>query len=138
MGKSKASFSLVGVFTIVFLLFSGCQKKEPGFLEGNISIGPLCPVETYPQSSDCLPTLETYKAYPVVIWTSDGKKKITQIYPTVEGYFKIELDPDLYLVTLETGENSTSHSNLPETVIIVSEMTTRFDINIDTGIRYPY
>ena len=44
------------------IFFSGCDKKknfEKGFLEGTISIGPICPVEKIPPAPACLPTAET-------------------------------------------------------------------------------
>jgi len=78
------------VFGIIFLtgliFISGCDKQisgETGFLEGIISIGPICPVETIPPDPGCLPTADTYKAYPVSIWTANGRIKITQIYPAL-------------------------------------------------------
>ena len=75
------------------LFISGCNKQntqETGFLEGVISIGPLCPVETDPPDPGCLPTVETYKNYPVSIWTSNGRRRIAQINPALDGTYRIE------------------------------------------------
>jgi hypothetical protein len=130
---------IIGIFFITgFLLISGCNKKityEAGFLEGIISIGPICPVVTDPPVSECLPTAETYKAYPVSVWTSDGKSRIAQIYPALDGSFRIELNPGKYLVILENGQIRIGSSNLPASITITSNNKTALDINIDTGIR---
>jgi len=110
-------------------------NQEAGYLEGIISIGPLCPVEKDPPDPACLPTYETYKAYPVTIWTSDGRRKIAQLDPAIDGSYNLELNPGKYLVILGTGQNSIGSSNLPSKVEIRSQSETILNINIDTGIR---
>ncbi|TSA35229.1 MAG: hypothetical protein D4R64_10165 [Porphyromonadaceae bacterium] len=130
------------IFGIAFLaalfFISGCDKQtahETGVLEGVISIGPLCPVEKIPPDPGCLPTAETYKAYPVGVWTSNGSRKIAQINPALDGSFSTELAPGNYLVLLEKEQNNIGGSNLPAGVSIISGGTTLLNINIDTGIR---
>jgi hypothetical protein len=135
----KFIYNCIFSLTILPALFnpSGCDSKtthESGFLEGKISIGPICPVETDPPASGCLPTAETYKAYPVSIWTSDGGQKVAQISPALDGSFSIELDPGQYIIKLEKG-NSIGGSNLPIAVVISSLEKTTVNIDIDTGIR---
>jgi hypothetical protein len=135
----RRSYSIIaGIALLTGLLFSGCEKQtnqEPGFLEGIISIGPICPVETDPPGPECLPTAETYKAYPVSIWTANGRRKIAQIYPALDGSYKTELTQGNYLVKLGTVTKGIGNSNLPAEVTITSQHETVFDINIDTGIR---
>jgi len=130
------------IFCIAFLtglLFtSGCDNRltqETGFLEGVISIGPICPVQMNPPDPGCLPTAETYKAYPVGVWTSNGRRKIAQINPALDGSFRTELAPGYYLVILEKGQNKIGSSNLPVEVSIISMEKTLLNISIDTGIR---
>lgn len=130
------------IFGIVFLtglmLFSSCDKqtsRETGFLKGKITIGPICPVEKIPPDPGCLPTAETYKAFPVSIWTSDETRKIVQIKPSLDGSFSTELAPGTYLVVLEKDQNKPGGSNLPVKVSVVSQNITLLNINIDTGIR---
>lgn len=130
---------IFGIAFLTGLLFiSGCDKQktqETGFLEGVILIGPICPVETDPPDPGCLPTAETYKAYPVSVWTSDSLRKIAEINPALNGSFRIELAPGNYLVILEKEQNKISSSNLPVEVFIISQEKTLLNINIDTGIR---
>jgi hypothetical protein len=125
-------------FLTVILLSSGCDKlisSDKGFLEGKISIGPICPVEKDPPEPGCLPTAETYKAYPVSVWTSDGRRKITLLKPSMDGSYKTDLEPGKYLIILETGRRNIGSSNLPVEVTIKSDNVTTLNIDIDTGIR---
>lgn len=121
------------------LLFaSGCDKQNPqegGFLTGKISIGPICPVERIPPDPGCLPTAETYKAYPVGVWTANGERRAAQLSPALDGSYKTPLEPGHYLVILENNRRGVGGSNLPAEVTITSLEDTNFDINIDTGIR---
>jgi hypothetical protein len=126
------------IFLTGLVLISSCDKEKNltmGWLEGTILIGPICPVERIPPDPGCLPTAETYKAYPVSVYTSDGKRKITQLNPSLDGSFSIELPAGNYLVVLEKDQNNIGGSNLPSEVSITSKDITLLDINIDTGIR---
>jgi hypothetical protein len=134
--------SLKMIFSFIFLtgliLMSACDKEKglnPGWLEGTISIGPICPVEKIPPDPACMPTAETYKAYPVSVYTSDGKVKITQLNPSLDGTFSTELQPGNYQVVLQTANKNIGGSNLPSEVSIVSHEKTMLSISIDTGIR---
>lgn len=138
MGKITARLFFITGILIVSLFNNGCDKKEnqiPGFLEGKISIGPICPVERVPPDPACLPTAETYKAYPVSVWTSNGKRKVAQINPSLDGTFTAEVAAGNYLVILENGQNRIGSSNLPVEISIISRNITTLNINIDTGIR---
>ncbi|HZM12894.1 MAG TPA: hypothetical protein VFB86_01830, partial [Bacteroidales bacterium] len=129
---------ITAIALLLGLFFSSCENQvnqEAGFLEGVVSIGPICPVETDPPDPGCLPTAETYKAYPVSIWTSNGRRKIAQINPALDGSYKTELDPGNYLVKLGTANNRIGSSNLPAEVTITSQNKTILFIDIDTGIR---
>ena len=132
-------FKISGIVILLTITFnSGCSKKtqlESGYLNGIISIGPICPVETIPPDPGCLPTAETYKAYPVSIFTIDGKTRITQLSPLLNGSFSSKLLPGDYLIKLEKSQNVIGGSNLPVEVTITSGDTTLLDISIDTGIR---
>lgn len=131
---SKFVFGLL--FLLTLFLLSGCEKqiKEKGTIAGKISIGPICPVETDPPDPGCLPTAETYKAYPVYIHSSNGRLKIL-INPSLDGSFNIELDPGDYFLTLEKILNGPEKSNLPLSFKINQSDTTTVNIEIDTGIR---
>jgi len=130
------------IFILLFLtglfFISACENKtilENGILEGTISIGPICPVERIPPDPACLPTAETYKAYPVYVCTPDGSKKIELISPALDGTFKTELAPGNYLIILDKQAGGIGSSNLPKEVTIKPLETAMISIDIDTGIR---
>lgn len=138
MLRSNIKLIARSALLICLLLNSGCDKQnsqEVGYLGGKISIGPLCPVETDPPNPACLPTAETYKAYPVSIWTSDGKSKVAHINPALDGLYRVELDPGHYLIKLEKEQYTIGGSNLPVEISIMSQKETVLNIDIDTGIR---
>ena len=138
MKKGNYKRILVVIFLTCLVVMAGCNSKKAlvaGILEGTISIGPICPVETIPPDPACLPTAETYKAYPVNVFTSDGKTKVAQLMPSLDGSYSSELSPGDYLIVLERADNNIGGSNLPVMVSINAQDKTLLNINIDTGIR---
>ena len=138
MKKDNYKRILVVILLTCLAVMSGCDSKKAlveGILEGTISIGPICPVETIPPDPACLPTAETYKAYPVNVFTSDGKTKVAQLLPSLDGSYSSELPPGDYLIVLERAKNNIGGSNLPVIVSIKAQDKTLLNINIDTGIR---
>ena len=137
--KKKWTLLSTGIILITLMGFApGCDKSvngDPGFLEGVITIGPLCPVETDPPDPECLPTADTYKAYPVDVWTANGKIKVAHLSPSLDGSYSIKLDPGDYIVRLEIEQVAVGSSNLPVVVSITTGEKTNLDIDIDTGIR---
>ncbi len=137
--KRHSYYRIPGIIFLTGLIFiSGCETKrvfDPGYLEGTISIGPICPVERDPPDPGCLPTAETYNAYPVSIWTPDGRFKIAQIKPALNGTYSLELPAGNYRVILENKQFGIGKSNLPVEISISPKENTTLNINIDTGIR---
>tara|TARA_R110002167_G_scaffold47352_9_gene140261 strand:- start:596 stop:982 length:387 start_codon:yes stop_codon:yes gene_type:complete len=109
------------------------QILNQGELRGKVTIGPICPVETNPPDPNCQPTAETYKAWPIAIWTSDKKTKVGLIQPNLDGTYTFEIPEGIYVVDL-VNEHFFG-SSLPVTVNISKNETTMLNIDIDTGIR---
>jgi hypothetical protein len=138
MKNRRKNLNIILITIIGIITLPGCDKHgaiNPGFLEGIISIGPLCPVEQNPPDTSCLPTADTYKAYPVGIWTSKGNNMITLINPELDGSFKIKLDPGAYVVRQDYSQYGIGNSNLPVEIRIYPDEITSINIDIDTGIR---
>jgi hypothetical protein len=140
MGKNIHSQLITSVILIIIIFAFGCDKqkssfKETGLLKGVITIGPLCPVQSLPPNPSCLPTADTYKSYPVSIWTSDGKNRVAQLSPELDGSYSTELPAGIYRIILGNVQNRIGGSNLPVTVEIMSNNCIILDISIDTGIR---
>ncbi len=132
----KNIFRLIFVAAIISL--TQCDEKSAsgtGILDGKISIGPLCPVERNPPDPGCQPTTDTYRAYPVSVFTARGYRKIVRLSPALDGSFSIELPAGTYLVAMENQQQGIGGSNLPENVTIHPDTETTLNISIDTGIR---
>jgi hypothetical protein len=139
MKRGFGIYFSVGILAAAFLFSAGCQKQilfdnGTGILEGVIDIGPLCPVERVPPDPACLPTAETYKAYPVLVKSPDGRRVVTEIIPGLDGKYAVNLPDGDYLLVLNK-QMFVGGSNLPASITIGSGAITSFDINIDTGIR---
>lgn len=131
-------------FTIVVALllgvgfFSGCLEKEPesspetGYLEANITICPLCPVEPcdIPEEQKA----EIYSARTIQIYAKNREKPVKELSPDPEGHIKTELRTGVYIVEMKPlGIDRTV--DLPAEIRISPGETTYLDISIDTGIR---
>ncbi len=130
------TFSIIALLGIVFM--NSCIQQsttvtEKGFLQGKVTIGPLCPVERSPPDSKCQPTEETYKAWPIAVYTFDKRTKIAQIEPLLNGTYKLELPVGNYTVNLEKPYKFSK--NLPVNVTIKKDKITILNIDIDTGMR---
>ena len=128
---------LSAIFTVfVYACNQTNQVTGSGVLKGKISIGPLCPVQKDPPDPQCLPTMETYKAWSTAVWTPNKKTKIKLLDPSLDGNYHVELPAGNYILDFEVARtNGIGGSNLPATISISSLDTTNFNINIDTGIR---
>jgi hypothetical protein len=121
----------------LILLISGCAQQNPekGVLHGKITIGPICPVERIPPDPGCQPTAETYKAWPIAIWTKDKTAKVAQIEPDLKGNYRLELPAGTYVADLDRQNGGVGGSNLPSAFTIKPGENTTLEIDIDTGIR---
>ena len=107
-----------------------------GVLKGKISIGPLCPVEQIPPDPACQPTMETYKAWAIAVWSVNKKSKLATLNPRLDGMYQIDLPSGDYTIDFDVARTNTIGSNNLPTVISIAKMdTTVFNVNIDTGIR---
>ena len=133
----KAIIKFILLLFAVLLNWSCDQQQmqivEKGFLEGKVTIGPLCPVETVPPDPACLPSQDTYNAWPIVIWTADKKTKIAAIDPDLNGNYLVDLPIGNYLIDLDKQHRF--NMSLPALIIIKPYETSLLNIDIDTGIR---
>lgn len=135
-----SALKLIALSGILTLFFFSCTEQNlvsgNGTLKGKISIGPLCPVETDPPLPGCLPTMETYKAWATAVWTLNKKSKVAILNPKLDGTYEISIPAGNYIIDFD--QNNINHiggSNLPAFISIAFGDTTKFNINIDTGIR---
>ena len=140
MAIMNSAIKYLVVSLILCPVFFSCTQQKlidgSGVLKGKISIGPICPVETIPPDPKCLPTLDTYKAWAIAVWSPDKKTKVATLSPNLEGDYHIDLPVGDYTIDFDVARtNRVGGSNLPKAISVALGDTTNLDISIDTGIR---
>jgi hypothetical protein len=104
-----------------------------GFLQGQVTIGPLQPVEQAgvppPTPSPALCTAQVF-----IVDAADGATEATRFPLQPDCSYRVSLPPGTYVVRLAPLGIERA-GNLPATVQIAPGATTRLDVSIDTGIR---
>jgi hypothetical protein len=116
-------------------ILESTELERSGVLQGDVTIGPIWPVEP-PGGSPPIPP-EVYQARKVVVYDESGAEalKIVDIIPGGErGHYRVELAPGTYVVDINhLGIDSSDE--VPARIEITSGQTVNLDIDIDTGIR---
>jgi len=102
-----------------------------GTLTGNVTIGPLCPVEPCTVTPDRLAA--AYAARTIVVSIPGGAVIVEAVPDPYTGYSFV-LKPGTYVVDIR-HQGINRSPELPITVTIRAGETVRLDISIDTGIR---
>ena len=102
-----------------------------GTLTGNVTIGPLCPVEPCTVTPDRLATAYAARTIAVSI---PGGAVVAQAVPDPYTGYSFDLKPGTYVVDIR-DQGIDRSQELPKTVTIHTGETIRLDISIDTGIR---
>ena len=123
---------LLIVIAIPVLLLACAAPAEPGILQGKVTIGPLQPVATpgMPAEVPC----EVYEARKIMVYDKSGDNLVEQVDIDCDGRYVIKLGPGTYTVDINRIGVDFS-KGLPAQVDVRSGITTRLDIDIDTGIR---
>lgn len=117
--------------------FAECPfvPRGNGTLEGTMTIGPICPVETYPPDPRCKPSAETYAARKVYVWAANRSRIIATLTPDANGRFSVLLPAGEYIVDVAHQPGPGGATGVPKTVVIAEGQTVSISIDIDTGIR---
>jgi len=102
-----------------------------GTLSGNVTIGPLCPVEPCTIDPEQLTALYTART---IVVSMPGGAVIAEAIPNPQAGYSIVLKPGTYSVNIR-HQGIDRSPDLPKTVTIRAGETVRLDILIDTGIR---
>jgi len=102
-----------------------------GTLTGNVTIGPLCPVEPCTVTPNQLTA--AYGARTIVV-SIPGAGFIAEAVPDPYTGYSFSLKPGTYVVDIR-HQGIDRSPELPKTVSIGDGETIRLDISIDTGIR---
>ena len=119
---------------VISLLIGGCSNpdQDPGILEGEVTIGPIVPVERPGQTYEV--PCEVYEARKIMVYDCNHDKVIKQVDIDCNGHYTVELEAGVYVVDINRiGIDSSSE--VPTKVEIAPGEIFRLDIGIDTGIR---
>ncbi len=124
----KTAFILI---ILMLAVLTGCSAKSSttpdSGVEGQVLIGPVCPVE---QQGETCPD----RPYQATLIVKDPKgEKIVQIETDEDGKFKIPLEPGSYILVPESTDMLPFASEQPFTV--VKGEYTQLTIAFDSGIR---
>ena len=124
---------LITCIVVAVAVGTGCLQagSGTGTLTGNLSIGPLCPVEPCTVSQDQL--VAAYAARPITISTPAGSV-VAQVTGDPETGYAVSLNPGTYIIDIP-HQGIGGSRELPATVTIREGEIVRLDISIDTGIR---
>jgi hypothetical protein len=137
MKLSTITFALL-FFISATLALSGCVtgSGDNGALAGNVTVGPLSPVEKV-GVSPTPPPPDVFTSRYLIVYAADGATKVTDVpiqAAGLHGTYSISLRPGTYV--LDVPHTGIGHASpLPKTIIIEGGRTTIVDVDIDTGIR---
>ena len=114
------------------LIISDGGTQQTGTLRGQVTIGPIWPVERPGDNFPISP--EVYEARKVMVYDRHGSKLIKKVDLEHDGSYTVELNPGTYMIDINRlGIDSSS--DVPREVEIRSGEVVEVDIDIDTGIR---
>ncbi|VVB51763.1 Uncharacterised protein [uncultured archaeon] len=122
---------------LAFAFVGGCLNQEvsseKGFLEGKVTIGPICPVER--PDVPCPVPPEAYEARKVLVYAADKTNLVAEVHiDNSTGMYQTQLSPGVYVVDV-THSGVGGARSLPAQVTVESNKTVILDIDVDTGIR---
>ena len=107
-------------------------NKDDATLKGNITIGPVCPLD--PQNKMCKPTPEMYAAAKVFVYLTDKKTLVTTITPDAKGTFSTSLAPRSYFIDM-IHQTQGGTTGVPTIISLVAGGTKTLSLHVDTGLR---
>ncbi len=130
---------LFTALVVTAALCPGCISDatgEKGTLYGNVTVGPLTPVERV-DATPILPPPEVFTSRHLIVYGADGTTKVADVDIVPAGYhgtYSVSLAPGTYV--LDYVHQGIGHASpLPEQVTIGPGKATRVDVDFDTGIR---
>jgi len=106
----------------------------PGYLVGQVTIGPLAPLQTV-GAPPPTPTPEQCAAYGLALDPADGHATATRLTLRADCSYQVALPAGSYGVRLAPEPAIGGSKDLPQTVTIQAGQALRLDVSIDTGIR---
>jgi hypothetical protein len=120
-------------FVIPLLLFlAACSSQIPANtgIEGQVLIGPICPVVQ--EGKECPD--KPYQAT-LTILDSSGTRKIARFQTDAEGWFRLPLAPGNYILYPETPDNMALPFAPEQNFTVTEGRFTQINVVYDSGIR---
>ncbi len=131
LGKMGLGFGLM----LLVLVTGTCSQAAPktGWLEGQVTIGPLVPVMREGESPPT-PAPEVFEVREIVVFKPNGTSEVMRIPLNDVGLFRGELPVGIYMVDINhLGIDFAD--GYPKEVEIHEGEITWLEVDIDTGIR---
>ncbi len=106
---------------------SPITKNNKGYLKGQVTLSPVCPVERVPPDPNCAP-----KGFSTILQVTSRNFSI-QVHTDSEGAFRMLLLPGTYNLTVKNGGRFPRCES--KEAIVKANSTTTLDISCDSGIR---
>ena len=117
------------VFALLLAACGGGGGAEPGTgVEGIVSVGPQCPVQTLDSPCPDLPFVGEVQAT-----ASDGS--VTTVTTDPQGSFTMDLVPGSYTLVALTAGDGGPPTPIPQTVMVEQGSYTQVTLEVDSGIR---
>ncbi len=122
-----------GFLSLVLACSASANGAEPGFLEGHLKI--YSPKQVDLADGKASPkTSEDYARYPLIVLGRDGKEEIARVTANADGDYRTALPPGDYVLDVQ-GRGRGHLRAKPQPFRVISERTSRVDMEIDTGVR---
>jgi len=126
----------LGIVIALFVMMTGaCSQVAPktGWLEGQVTIGPLIPVVREGESPPT-PAPEVFESREIIVFKPNGTSEVMRVPLDDVGKFRSELPVGAYVVDINhIGIDFAK--GYPKEVEIREGEITRLEVDIDTGIR---
>ena len=106
---------------------------DHGRLSGVVTIGPNCPGPER-EGNPCPTQPSAYAARKIQVWNEEKTTLLFTVDIDSQGAYLIDLPPAMYTIDLKPNGMDKS-AELPKVIEIKTNVVTRLDVNIDTGIR---
>ncbi len=123
------------VVLVFFFLSAACSDtlNQPGILTGNVTIGPLCPVEPCDMTPEQIES--AYSERKILIYPANDTFRLAkEVDVHYNKPYRVELTPGEYIVDINHIGMDRS-GDVPAHISIKPNATDTLDIDIDTGIR---
>jgi len=117
------------VFALLLAACGGGGDAEPGTgVEGIVSVGPQCPVETLDSPCPDLP-------YAGDVQATASDDTVTTVTTDAQGRFTMDLVPGSYTLSAVTESGGGPPTPIPQTVVVEQGSYIQVTLEVDSGIR---